>query len=329
LVGSLAAENEKLQVAQATHGAMGTVMAHKVFGPQAEASLAAVVAEIGRLEGLLSRFLPSSEISRLNEAAGISCVKVSPDTCEVLIRAAEFSRACPGCFAATIEPLVALWGRAKEASAEPDEASIQAVLPLVNDGDLMLDPWEMTAGLRHAGQGVDLGGIGKGYAGDRIREVYRQFGVTSAYSNLGGNVVTWGAKPDGSPWRIGIQHPRQENKLIGAVAVIDQSVVTSGDYQRGFIDRQGKRHHHILDPASGYPAESGLISVSIVAEQAVEADALSTIVFVVGIEKGLEVLRRFPHTEAVLVDTELRVFVTRGLSGRFQAAEDVAATILG
>ena len=198
----------------------------------------------------------------------------------------------------------------------------------MNDRDLVLDPCEITAGLRKVGQSVDLGGIGKGFAGDKILEVFREFGVPSAYSNLGGNVVTLGTKPDGSPWQIGIQHPRQENNLIGSVSVVDKTVVTSGDYQRCYTDRQGKRHHHILDPTTGYPAESGLISVSIVTEKSLAADALSTIVFVAGMEKGLAFLKSSAQTEAILVNSNLQVYVTQGLRYRFQAAEGIEVTIL-
>jgi len=319
---------ENRLVAQATHSAMGTVMTHKAFGRYAEDSLAAVCAEVEWIEGLLSRFLPDSDISRINESAGIKSEKVSPETYEVLTKAVEFSRYCPGCFDVTIEPLVTLWNRGKDSSVQPEELSIQQVLPLVNDRDLILDPWKMTAGLKFVGQSVDLGGIGKGFAGDRILEVYRQFGVSSAYSNLGGNVVTLGAKPDGSPWRIGIQHPRQENKIIGSVSVVNQTVVTSGDYQRYFTDSQGKRHHHILNPTTGYPAESGLISVSIVSEKSLAADALSTILFVAGMEKGLEYLRSFPQTEVILVDTDLQVYVTPGLRDHFQADQGMDVTVL-
>ena len=319
---------ENRLVAQTTHCAMGTVMTHRAFGFYAEDSLAAVCREVARIEGLLSRFLPDSEISRVNGSAGIKSEKVSLETYDVLSKAVEFSRCFPGCFDVTIAPLATLWHTAKESLAQPDASSIQQVLPLVNYRDLILDPWEMTAGLGDAGQSVDLGGIGKGFAGDRIREVFKRFGISSAYSNLGGNVVTVGAKPDGSPWQIGIQHPRQENRLIGSVSVVDKTVVTSGDYQRCFTDSQGIRHHHILDPTTGYPSESGLISVSIVAEKSVAADTLSTILFVAGMEKGLEFLRSFPQTEAILVDSDLQVYVTPGLRTRFQADQGIAVTIL-
>ncbi|MDY7041211.1 MAG: FAD:protein FMN transferase, partial [Chloroflexota bacterium] len=187
---------------------------------------------------------------------------------------------------------------------------------------------ETTAGLSNAGQSVDLGGIGKGFAGDRIQDVFKRFGISSAYSNLGGNVVTVGAKPDGRPWQIGIQDPRQENNLIGSVSVVNRTVVTSGDYQRYFTDSRGKRHHHILDPTTGYPAESGLISVSIVTDKSLAADPLATVLFVAGMEKGLEFLRNFPETEAILVNSNLQVYVTQGLRTRFQATKGIAVTIL-
>jgi thiamine biosynthesis lipoprotein len=319
---------EKRQVAQTIHCAMGTVMTHKAFGSHAEESLEAVCREVARLEGLLSRFLPDSEISRVNRSAGTKSEKVSLETYKVLSKAVEYSGYCPEYFDVTIEPLIKLWNIGEASFAQPDELSIKQVLPLVNYRDLILDPRGKTARLRNVGQSVDLGGIGKGFAGCKILEVYREFDISSAYSNLGGNVVTLGAKPDGSPWHIGIQHPREENKIIGSVSVVNQNVVTSGDYQRYFTDNQGKRHHHILDPTTGYPAESGLISVSVVTEKSLAADALSTILFVAGMDKGLEFLRSFPQTEAIFVDYDLRVYITQGLRRRFQADKDIEVTIL-
>lgn len=137
-----------------------------------------------------------------------------------------------------------------------------------------------------------------------------------------------GTKPDGSPWRIGIRHPRRENSLIGLVSVTDRSVVTSGDYQRYFVGNDGKRYHHILDPFTGYPAESGLVSATIVADSSMAADALSTILFVAGMNKGTALLKSFPGTEAVLVDKNLLVYITKGLKDSFQAAEGVTTEIL-
>ena len=308
--------------------AMNTVMTHRAFGLFARESLEAVCREVARLEGLFSRFLPDSDIGRVNGSAGTRSERIRPETSDVLSRAIEFSQHCPGCFDVTIDPLVALWRDARESLAPPAESRIEQVLPLVNYRDLLLDPRQMTAGLKHAGQSIDLGGIGKGSGRRQNPGVYREYGISSACSNLGGNVVALGAKPDGSPWCVGIQHPRQEERLIGAVSVVNQTVVTAGDYQRYFIDSEGVRRHHILDPRTGYPANSGLISVSIVSEESLAADALSTIVLVAGMEKGLEFLRHFAQTEAILVDADLQVYVTRGLQRHFQPGEDIAVTIV-
>ncbi|MEN6621688.1 MAG: FAD:protein FMN transferase, partial [Smithella sp.] len=233
-----------------------------------------------------------------------------------------------GCFDITMGPLVSLWSADPDTTRPPDISQIRQTLHLVNYRDLILDPYQRTAGLRKAGQSIDLGGIGKGFTGDKILVTYREFGISSAYSNLGGNVVTLGAKPDGSPWQIGIQHPRQENRIIGAVSVVNQSVVTSGDYQRYITDNDGNRYHHILDPSTGYPSESGLISVTVVADNSMTADALSTILFIAGMKKGLEILRNYPQTEVILVDTNMQIFVTKGLKDHFQADDNIQVNIL-
>ena len=315
-------------VAQSMNHGMSTVMTHKAFGKHAEESLKAVRNEAVRLEELLSRFIPGSEISNINRSAGIKCERLSSDTYEVLSRAIEFSRYCQGLFDVTIGPLVTLWNNGKDTCKPPEDSKIRQVLPLVDYTGLLLDPGKKTAGLQRIGQSIDLGGIGKGFAGDKFLEVFKKYGVSSAFTNIGGNVVALGTKPDGSPWRVGIRHPRQENSLIGFVSVADKAVVTSGDYQRYFIGSNGKRYHHIIDPSTGYPAESGLISVTIVADSSMDADALSTILFAAGMEKGLSLLERLNGTEAIIIDTDLQVHITAGLKECFQACEDISVNIL-
>ncbi|RRJ64764.1 FAD:protein FMN transferase [Paenibacillus oralis] len=306
---------------------MGTGLCHKAYGKNAEKALQAVGAEVKRLERLLSRFAPESDIAKINRLAGRGEVELSPEAFEVLALAGHFSGLCRDAFDVTVGPLVELWDY-KNAAAAPDRERIREALSLVNHADLRLNPASQTAGLRRKGQSVDLGAIGKGYASDKLLGVFRRFGVTSAFSNLGGNVAVLGTKPDGSPWRVGIRHPRRENRLIGAVDVIDKAVVTSGDDQRYFIDALGIRRHHLLDPSTGYPADAGLISVTIVADSTAAADALSTAVFVAGMERGRAILRSFPGAEAVIVDHRLQVYVTRGLNDCFLAAEGTAVVMV-
>lgn len=314
--------------AETEHSGMNTVMTHRAHGPHGERALTAIRAETARLENILSRYIPTSEIGRLNQSAGAGSVALSAETYAVLARARDFSRRFRGLFDITIGPLVDLWREARAAGESAAEGRISQTLPLVDHDDLLLDPGRRTARLRRRGQSVDLGGIAKGYAGDRVLDIFRRCGVTSAFSNLGGNVAALGEKPDGSPWQVGIRHPRRHDCLIGAVAVRDRSVVTSGDGQRFFVDRGGHRRHHILDPATGYPADTDLMSVTVVSESGVDADALSTILFIAGLKRGTEILRQYPGTEAVFVDADMRVYATPGLRGSFQAASGIDIEIL-
>ncbi len=315
---------ENAVMVQAAHPGMGTEVAHLAFGRHAAQALRAVEQEAQRLERLLSRFLQGSDVDRINRSAGVKYEAVSPETFAILSCATECSRISGGRFDPTIGPLLNLWDY-KNASSPPAEERIAKVLPLVNYRDLELCSTQKTAGLKKAGQSIDLGGIGKGFASDRFMELFRAYGVTSACSNIGGNVSTLGSKPDGSLWRVGIRHPRKDG-LVGAVAVTGKSVVTSGDYERYFFDSKGRRFHHILSPITGYPADAGLLSVTVVADSAMVADAVSTAVFVAGLESGLIVLEPY-QAEAVLVDAELRVYVTRGLRGRYQAGAGITRYI--
>ncbi len=307
---------------------MGTVISNTVSGKQAARALKAAEAEIVKLESQLSRFIAGSEISRINNSAGTCYERVSLKTCRLLSRAVDFSRLCPGCFDITVGPLTSLWRKSMDTSMPPDKSKILELLPLVDYTCLALEHDTGMVCLKNAGQSIDLGGIGKGFAADLILEVFKKYGISSAMTNFGGNVAVMGTKPDGAPWNIGICHPRRDDCLIGTVSVAHKSVVTSGDYQKYFIDRRGKRHHHILNPLTGYPAESGLISTTIVADSSADADALSTIMFIAGTAGGLRLLKLFPGTEAVLVDTDLKVCATSGLKGHFRACEGIEVDFL-
>lgn len=312
---------------KSTHFGMDTEITHYAFGKYSEEALSAVNEKSKQLEMKLSRFIPTSDISRINSSAGIQCEKISSDTYELLSLATSFSKYSHGLFDVTIGSLVELWDY-KNATHIPGIERIQNVHPLVNYNDLILNPKKKTAMLQKVGQSIDCGGIGKGFTSDKFIDVFNKFGISSAFTNIGGNVVTLGTKPDGSPWRVGIRHPRLENSLVGVILVADKAVVTSGDYQRYFIDSKGKRYHHIINPLTGYPCESGLISVTIVNDSGAVADALSTIVLVAGMNKGLEFLSYYPGTEAVLIDFNLQMYITKGLKEKLQSNNGIKVTIL-
>ncbi len=300
---------------------MGTEIVHKAYGKHAIETLEVVQKESERLERLISRFLPGSDISRINDSAGIEHEKVCPESYEILSFAFECAAISEGMFDITIGPLVDLWNY-KHAIEPPENNQIVLALFFINYKDLELNAVQKTARLKRQGQSIDLGGIGKGFASDHFMEIFKKRGILSAFSNIGGNVSTLGCKPDGSPWRVGIRHPRL-NRLLGAVEVCNKAVVTSGDYERYFLDKKGRRFHHILNPLTGYPAESGLVSVTVVADSAMLADALSTAVFITGLERGIYLLKKYSNADAVLVDVNMKVYVTKGLRQHFQATNEI------
>jgi FAD:protein FMN transferase len=305
------------QVQTLTHPAMGTIMTHQSYGEDSDDCLAAIRMEIERLEAMLSRFRPHSDISHINQNAGIKAVHISDETMQILLASQETAKTWTQAFDITITPLVNLWRAAAASQTPPARQAIQKAMQLVDHQDLRLYPACNQAGLRKTGQCLDLGGIAKGYAANRLRDCWRAFNIHSAFSNLGGNVIAHGCKPDGSPWRIGIQHPRIEQQLLGAVSIRSEAVVTSGDYQRYFIGIDGQRYHHIIDPQTGHPSRSDLISVTVITPDAMLADTLSTLLFISGMQKGLQILCNYPECEVILVDQNLKTYISKGLCDRF------------
>lgn len=300
---------------------MGTTITQRIYGPNAEPVAKMVEAELKRLECLMSRYLDGTEVNRLNSTAGISQTALSQDTYQVLEKAVYYSRLCSGVFDITAAPLIKLWGIFTKDEHIPSPAAIDKVLPLVNYNDISLDSSSQSARLLKPGQSVDLGGIAKGYAADKVLEIYRQNGIKAAFINLGGNVCSFGNKPDGSSWSIGIQHPyKVRGELIGALTTSDETVVTSGDYER-YFEAGSSRYHHILDPRTGYPADSGVKSVTIIAKKSIEADALSTAIFILGLEKGLELLNKFRNCSTVIITTDKKVFFSNSLKDRIKFAD--------
>mgnify|MGYP001519761047 CR=1 FL=1 len=243
--------------------AMDTYMTLAAYGDSADEALTAASREINRLEAILSRTIDTSDISRLN--AG-ETVAVQQETRELLTRALALADETGGTFDMTVAPLVALWGITSDAPHVPAQEEIDALLPLVGgehvhmDGGVTLDE----------GCAVDLGGIAKGYASQQVADIFRAYDVTSAVVSLGGNVYVCGSKPDGSVWNVGIQDPAASG-YAATVALTDCFAVTSGGYQRYFEAADGTVYQHIIDPATGYPVQSDLLSVSIVTRRSAGA----------------------------------------------------------
>lgn len=260
-------------------------------------------------ENTLSKTVEGSDVWNINHAGG-QPVTVSDDTIALLETALRASELSDGAFDVTIAPVTALWDFTSGEAVLPDDADIQAALPLVDYTQIKVEGNTVTL---PAGMMIDLGGIAKGYIADELAAFLREQGVTSADLNLGGNVITIGRKPDGTAWRIGVQNPhgsRDESILI--LNLVDATVVTSGNYER-YFELDGVRYHHILDPKTGYPVSNGLASVSIITQSSMYADALSTACYVLGLEEGMALIEELEDVEAIFITEDLEVHYSSGV----------------
>ena len=278
--------------------------------------------EMRLVDRLMSTYNSESEISQLNRLAGVSSLKVSQQVMEIIQEAKRYSELTDGAFDVTVGTLVELWGFKHKDWRFPDASEIQQVLPLVNYKNILLDEETQTVKLKLAGMKIGLGAIGKGYAVDKAIETLKRHGIKHALVNASGSIFALGTKIDKTEWTVGIRHPRGSREQIFATLQIEnQGVATSGDYENFFV-KDGKRYSHLLDPRTGKPVDNGMLSVTIVAQTATEADALSTSVFMLGVDRGLKLIEELDGVEGVLIratgvsSTELDVIVSSGLKNR-------------
>ena len=315
--------------------AMDTAMLITTYGERSPAAAYACEDVIRDLEAKLSRTDPDSEVSRLNAAGMLA--ESGAELRSVLSQAGYYCQETGGAFDVTVAPVVAAWGFAGgDGYRVPSQEELDRLLELVDGFAIRGNGQTVSLG---PGQSIDLGGIAKGYAADKIVEIFLEYEVPRGLAQLGGNVLAYGDRPGGAPWRVGIQDPAKpddQNAFAGVLELTDAFAVTSGGYQR-YFEQDGKRYHHIIDPATGYPADSGLTSVTVVAGLGEEGssgfpgtmcDAYSTALFIMGEEKALAFWRdemRWGEQgcpfDLVLVTEDGRVVVTGGLADRFTPNE--------
>ena len=256
--------------------------------------------EVARLDALFSAHRSDSQISQINARAGSSSIPLAPETNALLKKAFFWAEKTRGAFDPMIGPVVELWQIGTANPTIPDNATLSQALKRVSYRDLILSNEKVL--LRHAGQALDLGGIAKGFAADHVASFLRSRGIESALIDLGGNVVAVGKRADGKSWQIGIQDPQKpRGTAVGSVSIADESVVTSGVYER-FFEKDKKRYHHIFSPQTGYPVENGLLSVTILSQSSADGDALSTALFVMGKQSAIVFLKSMPDVEAIFIE---------------------------
>jgi thiamine biosynthesis lipoprotein len=296
---------------------MDTIIEITAYGPNAEKGVKAAFAEFKRIHDISNNFDANSQVSVVNQDAGKSKVVVDSDLITMVQHSNELSDKLDGVFDVTIGPLTNLWGIGHKGDFVPSQAEIDKLLPLVNYKMVEINAAQNTIYLSKPGMMLDLGGIAKGYAADKAIDALRANGVTSALINAGGDVRVIGNRPDGKPWRIGVQDPRNSDGISAKISLTEwDTMETSGDYQR-YIVKDGVRYSHIIDPHTGkQPRE--ISSVTIVNNNSGDGDILGTAVFVLGVGRGLELLKQFPGNEAIVVTTDGKIIVTPALEGKVE-----------
>lgn len=298
--------------------AMDTYMEFTAYGKKSEKAVTAAMEEVQRLDGLLSAQNENSKVYALNNR---DVFKVSDDVSELIKRGKEIFQETDGLFDDTIYPVMQLWGFSTGEYHVPTKKEVQNVLTLVDGEKVEADnAGRVTLG---ENQQIDLGGIAKGYTGQKLTELFKSYDISSALVSLGGNIQAIGTKPDGSSWKVGIRDPKGgQQDYIGVLSVKDEAVVTSGGYER-YFEENGKTYIHIIDPRTGFPVEGDLLSVTIVSEDGTLADGMSTALYIMGYEKACQFWRQHQNEfNVILITQDGRIHVSDRLQECFQSEND-------
>ena len=304
--------------------AMDTYMNLKAYGENSEIALEIAGDEIKYLDELLSVTNNDSDVRKINNSNGNS-VSVNKETAEIIQNAIEIGDQTNGALDITIYPVLKEWGFTTNDYKIPDGKTIEMLLKNVDYNKIKLDGNSVTIPENFE---LDLGALAKGYTSDKVMEILRNNDVGSAVVSLGGNVQTLGRKPDGSLWKVAVTDPFSPDSAMGVLDVEDKAVITSGNYERYFVAENGEMYHHIIDPSDGYPADSGLVSVTIIGDSGIMCDALSTALFVSGFEKAVNYWKNNKDFDMILVTDRKNIFITEGIADTFENVSEMSMEVI-
>lgn len=301
---------------------MGTVVTIKIYDEDKADALEPAFERIRELDRLISSESDESDIEAINQKAGMEPVQVSDDIYPLIKKAIEYSANSDGGFDVSIGSLTSLWRIGFDDARKPEQAEIDDVLPLIGHEKVTLDDTLQTVFLEKEGMKIDLGAIAKGFISDEVLTVLEEHHVTSAVIDLGGNIYVMGLNASGEEWNVGIQNPLStRGEVVGRILTSDQTVVTTGIYER-VLDIGGEKYHHLLNPADGYPFDNNIAGVSVVTKKSIDGDALSTVIYSLGLEDGLAFIENHEDAEAIFVTKDRDVFTSSGLKGSFELLND-------
>ena len=274
-------------------------------------SIVSGMEEVNRIEQLISSWKSSSETNLINKNAGIQPVKVSKELFDLIHRSKKVSSISNGYFDISFASLDKIWKFDGSDIVIPSEVDLKKSVEKIAYQNIVLDTEKQTVYLKEKGMKIGFGAIGKGYAADRAKAVMKKMGIASGVVNAGGDIISWGSKPDGNPWTIGIADPKKKNSVISWLNISDKAVVTSGNYEK-YVMIDGKRYCHIIDPKTGWPI-SGVSSVTVITQNAELADALSTTVFVLGKDEGLKLVNHLEGVECIIVSDDDEMYFSKNI----------------
>lgn len=296
---------------------MGTTITISIYDNKDASILDKAFNRIAELEDQLSINKTDTLLDEVNKNAGIKPTKINDDMFKIISKAIEYSKLTGGSFDITVGPIVKLWNIGLPEARVPSDNEIKAKVPLIGYSKIKLNESEKTVYLKDNGMIIDLGGIAKGYTADVIANLLKYNKVNNAIIDLGGNIYALGSKPSGSLWNIGIQDPFSlPGDIIGYISEKNKSVVTSGIYER-YIEKDGKKYQHILNPFTGYPYDNEIAGITIISEKSVDGDALSTSVFSKGLKGGIDFVNSINGIEAIFITKDKKVYLTEGLNKNF------------
>ncbi|MGL5150618.1 MAG: FAD:protein FMN transferase [Clostridium sp.] len=296
---------------------MGTVVTISLYDKQDQKILDKAFERVKDIENTVSINKLGTELDNVNDNAGISPIAVSDTTFDIVKRGLYYSNLTNGFFDISIGGLVKLWSIGLPEAKLPTQSEIDEQLNYVNYKDIELNETTKTIFLKKNGMLIDLGSIAKGYAADEIAKILKSNGVNKAIIDLGGNILTIGEKAKDTPWKIGIQNPNENRgSIVGSISVSDKSIVTSGIYER-YLETNDIKYHHLLSPFTGYPFDNDIAGVTIISDNSMDGDALSTSVFSMGTTDGLKFINSLDYAEAIFITKDNKVYLSEGINDIF------------